>query len=80
MTIGAKVIKTNMETDRKDMDIVERFSTPRELCKTCIEWNESDIHDDFHDQYRCVAGRGGFDENRDYLLGYREDCPFYFEL
>lgn len=76
MTIGARVTKMNMETDRKNMDIAECFSTPRELCKTCIEWNEPD----FHDQARCVAGRGGFSENRDYLLGYREDCPFYFEL
>lgn len=58
------------------MDIPERLSTPRELCKTCIEWNESD----FYTPARCVAGRGGFNENRDYLLGYRMDCPFYFEL
>ena len=64
-----------METDRKKWDIAKQLSTPRELCKTCGEWNE----EDFHGPARCVVSKDAFDANRYYLMGDRDDCPFYFE-
>lgn len=57
----------------KGFDIAKVLSTPRELCKTCIDWYEGD--DDTYPL--CVNGRY---ECRNYLLGYTDTCPCYFEF
>lgn len=62
-----------METDRSIMNIEERLSTPRKLCKTCYEWlTQEDVGD--NDFPHC--GRDNY-ECRNYLYGSEDKCPYY---
>ena len=55
-----------------NFDIAKLLSTPREMCKTCIDWYEGD----FNTYPLCVNNHV---ECHNYLLGYIDKCPHYFE-
>lgn len=55
-------------------EIARLLSTPREKCKTCIDWNEGDW-----DNYPSCVNSHVYDTHR-YLLGETDDCKHYFEF
>lgn len=66
-----------MELDRKNLDYIEKLSTPREQCKMCQEWlTQEDVGD--NDFPHCSMY--GDYECRWYLDGSIDECPFYLEL
>lgn len=65
-----------MELDRKNLDYVEKLSTPREQCKTCQEWLTWEFVDD-NDFPHCL--RSDY-ECRCFLDGSMDECPFYLDL
>ena len=57
----------------KLMDIAKVLSTPKELCKHCLEWCDGDFNDIPH----CVDGHNG--GVREYLFGHTDTCPCFFD-
>ena len=58
----------------KELDIAKVLSTPKELCKTCIDWCDEDFNDIPH------CANANFYETHHYLFGETDTCPCYFEF
>lgn len=65
-----------MEDERKGKDAAWLLSHPRELCKHCLDWNDSS-GEPWDDMSGCAAI--DVSESHNYLMGYTESCREFFE-